>query len=248
MEMSTSNATDLCALLSRLYGELSPEFKETDYYKIHAEREYLKHHVNVFLWYLQYLPESGSILDWGCNHGPDSCLLRKVFDDRYDLHSCDFHAETDFRVFRDFSRSRYTQLNNLTSLPYAESSFDVVIGSGVLEHTAMDQEALKGLFHVLKPEGILILTYLPFKWSYSEWYRRRIEKANFHRRLYTKPGIEGLLKSWGFYPLEIAYQTFVPDIVDDRRPNLLKRMARPIRRPFFSHSVLCCVARKMTQM
>jgi ubiquinone/menaquinone biosynthesis C-methylase UbiE len=157
-------------------------------------------------------------------------------------------VESEFGVFRDYARPKYTQLNNSMELPYPENTFDVVIGSGVLEHTAMDQEALKALFHVLKPNGLLIISYLPFRWSWDEFYRRRILKSDFHRRLYGKQETETLLKRWGFYPIEISYQTFVPNVVDGKLPTRLKKILRPIRHPIFSHSVLCCAAMKMTVM
>jgi len=245
---SQSQARELCEFLAELYRKQVEATGSIYYLAEHAKPEFIKHHVNVFLWYSQYFPESGSILDWGCNHAPDSCLIRKVFEERYDLHACDFISESEFDVFRNYAKPQYTLLRNSIELPYEENRFDVVIGSGVLEHTAMDQEALKSLFRVLKPDGLLIISYLPFKWSWDEFYRRRFQKVNFHRRLYGKGETETLLKRWGFYPIEINYQTFVPNVVDGKLPTTLKKLLRPIRYPIFAHSVLCCAARKMTIM
>jgi SAM-dependent methyltransferase len=246
--ISRSEAGELCELLAQIYEEQIKTSGQIPYLMEHSSREFVKHQVNVFLWYLQYFPQSGAILDWGCNHGPDSCLIRKVFNEKYDLYACDFLPESEFSNFRNYCKPKYTQLNHPIGLPYAENSFDVVIGSGVLEHTAMDQEALKAVFQVLKPDGLFIITYLPFRWSWSEWHRRRILKADFHRRLYGKRETEEMLKRWGFYPIELIYQTFVPDVVDGKLPTPLKRLLAPVRHPIFSHSVLCCAARKMTIM
>jgi SAM-dependent methyltransferase len=246
--ISRSEAGELCELLTRLYTEQIKTSGSTPYLIAHSSREFVKHQVNVFLWYLQYLPEAGAILDWGCNYGPDSCLIRKVFNERLDLYACDFQPEFEYSIFRNYAKPKYTQLNHPIGLPYPENTFDVVIGSGVLEHTAMDHEALKALFQVLKPEGLLIITYLPFRWSWSEWHRRRILKTDFHRRLYGKREAEELLKRWGFYPIETIYQTFVPDVVDGKLPTRLKRLLAPVRHPVFSHSVLCSVAKKMNMM
>ena len=246
--MTRSDARELCELLTRLYREQVEATGSNAYLTEHSSREFVKHQVNVFLWYSQFLPGSGAILDWGCHHGPDTCLLRNVFGDRYELYGCDFVGESDFRAFRDYSTPRYTRLTSVLGLPYAENTFDVVVGSGVLEHTAMDQEALKALFHVLKPDGTLIISYLPYRWSLSEWHRRRVRRTDFHRRLYGKRETETLLKRCGFFPLEIGYQTFVPDVVDGKLPTRFKRLIAPIRHPVFSHSVLCCAARKMTIM
>ena len=241
-------ARELCSLLEGLYRRQLDATGPNAYLEEHAQLEIIKHQVNVFLWYTQFLPEAGRILDWGCNHGPDTCLLREVFGERYDLHACDLVPETDFGVFREFARARYTRLPGPIGLPYDADTFDVVIGSGVLEHTAMDHEALKGLFGVLKPGGTLIITFLPYRWSWSEWHRRHVRKADFHRRLYGKRETAKLLTRCGFYPIELDYQTFVPNVVDGKLPTRLKRLAAPIRHPVFSHDVLCCVATKMTVM
>ncbi len=246
--MTQAGARELCALLTRLYRHEVEAGGSSPYLAIHASPEFIKHQVNVFLWYSKFLPPSGRILDWGCNHGPDTCLLREVFGQRYELHACDFVSESEFRAFRDHSLPQYRQLTGALGLPYAENSFDVVIGSGVLEHTAMDLEALKSLFQVLKPDGTLIISYLPYRWSWAEWHRRHIRKADFHRRLYGRRETETMLKHCGFYPLEIGYQTFVPDVVDGKLPTRLKRLLAPLRHPVFSHSVLHCAARKMTVM
>ena len=247
MTATQAEARELYAQLSRLYRVQMDLTGTTPYLLEHADPEYVKHHVNVFLWYSRHLPAFGSVLDWGCNHGPDACLIR-VRLPQLDLHGCDFVDVSEFRAFRDYSRLQYLTLTDVAALPYAPNTFDAVVASGVLEHTAMDMEALKALFRVTKDGGTLIITYLPFRWSWREWRKRRIVKEGFHRRLYGLRETETLLKHCGFYPLEIGYQTFVPNIVEGKLPSRLKRALAPIRHPVFSHDVLCCIAKKMTVM
>ena len=126
----------------------------------------MQHQVNVFEWYAGHVRPGMSVLDWGCNHGPDACLLRQRFG-AIDLHACDFNAEDTFRTFRDNARG--TPITDPLSLPYPAESFDVVIGSGVLEHTAMDGEALKELYRVVRPHGLLVISYLAYAYSWDEW-------------------------------------------------------------------------------
>jgi len=242
-----SEARELFNVLLRLYREQIALTGATPYLLEHADPEYVKHHVNVFLWYSRYLPQAGTVLDWGCNHGPDACLIRSRLP-HLDLHGCDFPTESEFRIFRQFSRLQYRTLTQFVGLPYAPCTFDAVVASGVLEHTAMDMEALKALFHVMKPDAPLIITYLPYRWSWAEWRKRHIAREGFHRRVYGKREMETLVKRCGFYPLELGYQTFVPNVVEGKLPSPLKRALAPIRHPVFSHDVLCCVARKMTVM
>jgi ubiquinone/menaquinone biosynthesis C-methylase UbiE len=151
-------------------------------------------------------------LDWGCHYGPDSCLLRSVYGERIELHACDFAAETEFACFREFARPLYAQLKNVVQLPYPDGTFDAVIGSGVLEHTAMDYESLKEVYRILKPAGVLVITFLPYFLSWSEWYRRSRKMRPFHWRLYGRREFSQLLKRTGFRPVEIGFQTFVPNL------------------------------------
>lgn len=46
---------------------------------------------------------------------------------------------------------------DVTSLPFAGESFDVIFCSHVLEHVADDRKALREFFRVLKPKGWLVL-------------------------------------------------------------------------------------------
>ena len=39
------------------------------------------------------------------------------------------------------------------ALPYENGTFDVLVGSGVLEHVALESEALKELWRVIRPGG-----------------------------------------------------------------------------------------------
>lgn len=258
-----SHVHERVALLSRLYAEQA-EHGDTTYLKLHGDPATVAHHVNVFEWYAPYIEPGAAVLDWGCNHGPDSCLIRDRFGADIELHACDFAAEADFRVFRDFARPRYEQLTDALKLPYERETFDVLIGSGVLEHTAMDGEALKEVWRVLRPGGHLVVTYLPYAYSWDEWWRRNVLKRDYHRRLYTFRGFDRLLRGHGFEPLDLRLQGFVPNrIKGGRRPlwwrvlrpvlhpvvnALWEPVLRPLRYPFYTHSVLCAVARKFVIM
>jgi SAM-dependent methyltransferase len=217
------------------------------YLASHAQPGTLAHHVNVVCWYLPYLPASGSVLEWGCFHGPDSCILRNLTGDRFDLHACDHVSADAFRSFRDYARPAYRELRHAWQLPYPDGQFDAVIGSGVLEHVAMDYESLKELYRVLKPDGTLVITYLPHAGSAQEWYNRTVRKSG-HRRLYDRRGLDRMLRSTGFVPEVITYQTFVPDVYNGRGRPWWKRLLRPVLYPTPRHDVICAVAHKTLMM
>lgn len=202
-------AISLEETLADLYRQQLAESGEIGYLQEHAQPRCIENQVRTFHWYRSFLPASGKLLDWGCNHAPDSCLLRAYYGDRYQLYSCDFLAKDTYGAFHDFADTEHTHLQEESRLPYPSNSFDVIIGSGVLEHTATDYESLLELRRILKPDGILIISYLPNWLSLAEWRRRVLWKRDFHRRLYGRLETIQLLKRAGFYPETFRYQTFV---------------------------------------
>lgn len=198
----------LCRVLAELYQAQLTLDPHNPYVREHARRRCITNQVLTFQWYQPYLPATGAILDWGCQHAPDSCLLRAAHGDRFALHACDFVPRQQYQPFYEFADLSYTQLDDVVRLPYDDGSFDVVIGSGVLEHAALDYESLKELYRIVKRDGILIISYLPNWLSLQEWRRRVICRQGFHRRLYGLGETRQLLKRSGFYPLVSGYHTF----------------------------------------
>jgi ubiquinone/menaquinone biosynthesis C-methylase UbiE len=202
------SSSDLETLLGSLYRQHLLLNEAHPYILEHQKPACIKNQVRTFHWYRPYLPTMGAVLDWGCYHAPDACLLRAWYGDRLELHGCDFADRNAHRVFHDFAKTEYRQLSDNVELPYQSGKFDTIIASGVLEHTAMDYESLKELHRVLKEDGLLIISYLPNSLSVGEWILRNIHKKNFHRRLYNVSDTIQLLKHSGFYPKSIQYHTF----------------------------------------
>lgn len=201
----------LCTLLAELYERQLALAPNNPYLRDHACPAVIDNQVRTFLWYRPYLPATGTVLDWGCNHAPDCVLLRASLGGRVQLHSCDFLQPGSYPVFSNYAHNEHRRLTDEVTLPYPSHCFDAVIGSGVLEHAAMDYESLKELRRVIKPDGVLIISYLPNWLSVNEWVRRVIRKRDFHRRLYRLSEIRQLLKRAGFYPIASGYHTFFWD-------------------------------------
>lgn len=204
----TPESLDLAHFLANLFQEQLGLTPGNRYLLEHGRPACIANHVRTFHWYLPYLPEQGVVLDWGCQHAPDSCLLQARCPDRFELHGCDFPVAGTFQAFHDFAGIQYKQLQDDAHLPFASNSFDVVIGSGVLEHAARDYECLKELYRILKPNGLLVVSYLPNWLSIKEWRRRTFGNHDFHRRLYGMSEAKQLLKRSGFYPIASRYHTF----------------------------------------
>src|SRR5262245_46884553 len=81
-----TRARDLLAWMLRLYDE-ELAGGGTEYLRAHAQPAVVAHQVNVFYWYARHLAAGGRVLDWGCNHAPDSCMLRWAMGGRLALHA-----------------------------------------------------------------------------------------------------------------------------------------------------------------
>jgi SAM-dependent methyltransferase len=193
--------------LAGLYAQQVQDRPGDAYIQRHALPGFAAGSVAVFRWYQRFLPEAGAILDWGCRHAPDSCLLRIEYGDRYQIHGCDLEAPDAFLPFHRFANLAYVPLEDLVRIPYSEESFDAVIASGVLEHVARDYDSLRELHRILKPEGRLIISYLPNRLSLSECWVRNIPKSGYHKRLYGLREARRMLLHFGFEPLESGYQS-----------------------------------------
>jgi SAM-dependent methyltransferase len=236
----------LAGLLAGLYRRQVEQLPGEAHLRTHSDPAFLRGTLAVYRFYEPWLPREGRILDWGCRHAPDACLIRARLGARLTLDGCDIFDHPLCQVFFEYAGLRYQPLSDAVRLPYADGTFDCAIASGVLEHVPMDYESLKELHRVLKPGGRLIVTYLPNAASVEEWRLRRRGRNDFHRRLYSTSQLRALLTHGGFWPLLIGYQTQLDALPADDR---FLRWLRPVARAAQLHrltSCLCAVAEKTT--
>jgi ubiquinone/menaquinone biosynthesis C-methylase UbiE len=208
-QRTTTIAAELRALLTSLYEREIDGAKQNDYIRYHSSEQAIAARVNSFMAYREYLPATGRVLDWGCQHAPDACMVRAIAP-ALSITGCDFLPDNRYPTFWKYCDLEFVKLDHHVDLPFENDTFDCAIGGGVLEHTAMDYESLKELHRVLKPGGTLIITHLPNKFSYAEFIARTILKRNFHHRLYTLSGFRSLLKMSGFIPLASRRHRLLP--------------------------------------
>jgi len=158
----------------------------------------------------EFLANSETVLDWGCRQAADACMARMLLGPQVKLHGCDVDSG-EYHAFFDFAGLQYTQLTHPYLLPYGNDTFDVVIGSGVLEHVPNDSESLKELWRVIKPGGVFIMTMLPNLFSYTEWLNRRLNNPH-HLRLYSLSEARHMFMHHGFLPVRWGYHQVVPTL------------------------------------
>ena len=239
----TTSPAALYDLLAGLYVRQREASGPNPYLEEHARPRTIRGHVEMFHRYLPHLPRHGAILDWGCNHAPDSCLLRAARGDAYALYGCDFPPPGTFEAFHGFADFEYRPLEDIVRIPFGDGQFDAVVGGGTLEHTAMDYESLKEVHRVLKPGGVFVASYLPNWLSYGEFLRRAFNRPH-HLRLYGLAETRRLLLHTGFQPLRVVYQCWG---WERRTPRLapILRVVAPVQ---IFCSTLFAVGRKVGSM
>jgi len=97
---------------------------------------------------------------------------------------------------------------DVTSLPFRDGAFDVVVCSEVLEHVRDADAAVRELVRVLKPGGSLAVSVPRFFpelvcWSLSRAYH---EEEGGHVRIFTRRELLGLLEGAGTRCRHVSYR------------------------------------------
>lgn len=196
--------------LSKLYAAQA-KTREDDYLRAHSRnRAVIRRQVSIFERCQEFLQDARKVLDWGCRQAADACLVRMLRGPEVELHGCDVDVN-EYEVFSQFASLNYVRIQHPYLLPYADNSFDAVIGSGVLEHVPNDSESLKELYRILRPNGHFIMTMLPNKYSYTEWLNRRLGNPH-HLRMYSLSEAKYMFMHHGFFPARYGYHQILPTL------------------------------------
>lgn len=141
------------------------------------------------------VPAGGSVLDIGCGTG----FILERFRDRYDASGLDLSpiALEQCRR-RGLDQVWGGSAEDLSAV--AGRRFDAVLFLDVLEHLDDDARALRRARTVLAPGGVVLVTVPAFQFLWSQH-----DIANQHRRRYTKPELEALLRRTGFAVEQASY-------------------------------------------
>ncbi|GGB70853.1 LigA [Knoellia flava TL1] len=105
------------------------------------------------------------------------------------------------------------------SLPFADSSFDMVSAFDVIEHCDPEADALAEVARVLQPGGTFLMAVPAYQWAWTDF-----DVANGHFRRYTKRQAVSALERAGFRVERATYgfTSVFPGFLAERLARLLK--------------------------
>lgn len=164
---------------------------------------------------------SGSALDMGCGDGTLMTLLQDAFGESWELTGFEL---SPMRAATARSRGHRVELDETARVPFAASSFDLVMSTHVIEHVPDDRRYAAELCHLVKPGGLVYIE-TPVKLSWA-WYFRRNPVAGWvldptHVREYRSArAVNETLESAG---LQIVDEDLTPIVFPLAAAELLAR-------------------------
>jgi len=102
-----------------------------------------------------------------------------------------------------FARERCDRpmlLGDITQVPLATASLDLVTAFDIVEHVDDDAAALAELARVCRPGGHVLLTVPAFQFLWGNQ-----DVISHHKRRYTLADLEGRVRTAGFVPRRLSY-------------------------------------------
>jgi SAM-dependent methyltransferase len=156
------------------------------------------------------------ILDAGCGPG----LMINELSTFGELSAMDISIDAiEFCKTKNKCDLRYGHLPD--NVPFENNQFDAIICLDVIEHIEQDKLAVKKLYDLLVPGGVLIVTVPALMLLWSQW-----DVLNEHKRRYNLNNFKSVLSLNNFEIKKISYYNsllFIPVLIVRMLNNLLKR-------------------------
>lgn len=114
-------------------------------------------------------------------------------------------------------------------LPFKDGYFDIATALDVIEHLDDDLVALKELYRVMKPGGLLIVSVPAYKFLWTYW-----DDILGHRRRYTTGMLREVMERAGFNVRKLSYSNMlilVPVVIVRMGKSLLYKTAERSGKP-----------------
>ena len=165
------------------------------------------------------LSKNAKILNVGCGTGG----MIPLFEQYGDVVNIDVSDEA-LKYCKQLGFRNLKKYNG-TTVPFKDSSYDLVVATDVLEHIEDDQAALKEWRRVLKPGGHMLITVPAYQWLWSDHdqelhHHRRYTASGLHRKT-NEESLRVRKKTYAItfsFPLIVGYR-----LIDSILPNRKKK-------------------------
>jgi 2-polyprenyl-3-methyl-5-hydroxy-6-metoxy-1,4-benzoquinol methylase len=148
-----------------------------------------------------YVPEKGWILDYGCGPGRISTMLAR---DGFRVLGLDPSPAMIAQAKQQRLDGLEIEFRHCLKLPPASQGalYDAVVCSSVLEYVTEPEEVLRWFESVLRPSGVLIVSFANNRSIWRHWcrrYRHIYQTVQLHT--WSRRQFGGLLARGGFRPV-----------------------------------------------
>jgi ubiquinone/menaquinone biosynthesis C-methylase UbiE len=161
---------------------------------------------------LRFIKQGMKVLDWGCGNGHFSYFLNRQ---KIDTTGFSFDTVPIFLENEPLFHFVQGDAHEPATLPFPDSTFDIVFSIGVLEHVyetgGSEESSLQEIRRVLKSGSHFLCFHFPNKFQWVEPLGKILGLTeHFHHRKYTHKNIQQLADRIGFQIEEIGRYNFFP--------------------------------------
>ena len=174
---------------------------EVVYHNFEKNHFWFKSRRRYILQILKEVPKNVKILDIGCSSGILLDELADIGFKKENLYGVDISSEAiDNCKEKGLQNCFVMNAENIT----LNKKMDIVIASDCLEHLQDDEKALNNWYHLLKPNGMMLIFVPAFMSLWSEH-----DEVNMHFRRYTKDELTRKIIQAGFTINKSSYWNFL---------------------------------------
>jgi len=142
-----------------------------------------------------------NILDLGCGDGANLRWLNEFGGELWGTDYNILRLERTYETMNKLGINVKIYLSDIFSLPFKKNSFDLIFFNHVIEHLKNDEDALRNIYKITKPGGLVILgtpNEGAIAWKFAYFIEPNIKKKSDHVNFYTAESLEKIAKNVGF--------------------------------------------------